>query len=95
MIPRRYEFTHHLALWEELEDENDDHCCAAKMGGEPGPTGRAILFDTRNNKRGDKYYISTRQGKYKYAGVPVYISTQIKDRETCILLISQRRNKIT
>jgi hypothetical protein len=50
MIPRRYEFTHHLALWEELEDKNDDHCCAAKMEGEPDPTGRAILFDTRNNK---------------------------------------------
>jgi hypothetical protein len=37
----------------------------------------------------DNYYLSTRQGKYKYAGVPVYISTQIKDRETCIFLISQ------
>jgi hypothetical protein len=36
-----------LHVGEDLEDEIDDHCCAAKMGGEPGPTGRANLFDTR------------------------------------------------
>jgi hypothetical protein len=32
--------------WRMGEDDSDDHS-EAKMGGEPGPTGRANLFDTR------------------------------------------------
>ena len=38
------------------EDDFDDHS-EAKMGGEPRPTGRANLFDTRNNKNNVGYCI--------------------------------------
>jgi hypothetical protein len=34
--------------WMNSEDELDDHSIA-KMGGEPGPTGRANLFRVENN----------------------------------------------
>ncbi len=33
-----------MFVGEESEEELDDHLCAAKIGGEPCPTGRAILF---------------------------------------------------
>jgi hypothetical protein len=36
------------AMWTGRTSENDfDDHSEAKMGGEPGPTGRANLFDTR------------------------------------------------
>lgn len=38
-----------MFVGEESEEEFDDHLCAAKMGGEPCPTGRAILFGEEKN----------------------------------------------
>jgi hypothetical protein len=48
---RRCPHTTVLYVGEDLLDETGDHCCAAKMGGEPGPTGRANLFDTKSKWR--------------------------------------------
>ena len=81
--------------WEIGEDDFNDHS-KAKMGGEPCPTGRANLFDTRKilmctpgeGKRRSMDF-SHAPGKKKNAGVPVYRSTQRKViRETSISFIS-------
>jgi hypothetical protein len=70
-----------LYVGEVLEDETDDHYCAAKMGGEPRPTGRANLFDTKcNEKRGR-------------ASVPKYTNKKRKGNMHFINLVT--RNKIT
>ena len=81
--------------WEIGEDDFNDHS-KAKMGGEPCPTGRANLFDTRktskdSGEKGRRECVSLRRRGKKtvYAGVPVYRSTQRKrDTGTCISLIS-------
>ena len=73
--------------WETGEDDSDDHN-EAEMGGEPGPTGRANLFDTRktsakdSGKKGRRECVSLRRRGKKtvYAGVPVYYSTQKKKK---------------
>lgn len=81
--------------WETGEDDSDDHS-EAEMGGEPRPTGRANLFDTRKTSKtpwrkeeGSVFLSCAGEWKRKHAGVPVYRSTQ-KERgtETSISLIS-------
>jgi hypothetical protein len=67
---RRCLHTAVLYVGEDLLDETDDHCCAAKMGGEPGPTGRANLFDMKSNKK-----------KRRHASVPKYTKINIGKHE--------------
>ena len=86
--------------WEIGKDDFDDHS-EAKMGGEPGPTGRANLFDTRKilyafrEKGREGVWISLMRPGKENAGVPVYRSTQRKQRDgNSILLISRITNTI-